>query len=165
MGNKIELKPIGYVRRASKRENVRDRNLISEIVIRKALTKALEGIEEFSHVFVLFYLHEVSPKETKTLKVHPRGRMDMPLVGLYATRTALRPNPIGLAVVELLRRKENVLVTRGLDAFNGTPVLDLKPYDNWDAITNIHVPEWRKQLELEAASQKHDLKQDAKHML
>jgi len=155
MVNEIKLKPIGYVRRASKRENVRDRSLISEIVIRKALTKALEGIEEFSQVFVLFYLHEVSSKETKALKVHPRGRMDMPLVGLYATRTALRPNPIGLTVVELLQRKENVLITRGLDAFNGTPVLDLKPYDNWDAITNVRVPEWRKQLEMEAASQKH----------
>lgn len=145
--NMIILKPIGYVRRASINENVKDRSLTSEIVIRKALTRALEGIEEFSHVFVLFYLHEGSPKETKTLKVHPRGRTDMPLVGLYATRTSHRPNPIGLTVAELLQRKENVLVVRGLDAFNGTPVLDLKPYDNWDAITNVRVPEWRKQLE------------------
>ena len=152
--NEIKLKSIGYVRRASKQENVKDRSLVSEITIRKGLTKALEGIEEFSHVCVLFYMHQVSAKDKKALKVHPRGRMDLPLVGLFATRTPLRPNPVGLALVELLKRRENVLVVRGLDAFDGTPVLDLKPYDNWDAVVNIRIPEWRKKLELEAASKK-----------
>jgi tRNA-Thr(GGU) m(6)t(6)A37 methyltransferase TsaA len=153
--NDIKLKPIGYVRRASKQENVKDRSIISEIVIRKGLAKALEGIEEFSHLFVLFYMHQVSAKDTKALKFHPRGRMDLPLVGLFATRTPLRPNPVGLEVVELLKRRENVLVVKGLDAFDGTPVLDLKPYDNWDAVVNVRVPEWRKKLESEAVSQKH----------
>jgi tRNA-Thr(GGU) m(6)t(6)A37 methyltransferase TsaA len=152
--NEIKLKSIGYVRRASKQENVKDRSLVSEIIIRKGLTKALEGIEEFSHVFVLFYMHQVSAKDKKALKVHPRGRMDLPLVGLFATRTPIRPNPVGLALVELLKRRENVLVVQGLDAFDGTPVLDLKPYDNWDAVVNIRIPEWRKKLELEAASKK-----------
>ena len=152
--NEIKLKSIGYVRRASKQENVKDRSLVSEITIRKGLTKALEGIEEFSHVFVLFYMHQVSEKDKKALKVHPRGRMDLPLVGLFATRTPLRPNPVGLALVELLKRRENVLVVQGLVAFDGTPVLDLKPYDNWDAVVNIRIPEWRRKLELEAASKK-----------
>jgi tRNA-Thr(GGU) m(6)t(6)A37 methyltransferase TsaA len=154
MINEIKLKSIGYVRRAFKQENLKDRSLVSEIIIRKGLTKALEGIEEFSHVFVLFYMHQVSAKDKKALKVHPRGRMDLPLVGLFATRTPLRPNPVGLALVELLERRENVLVVQGLDAFDGTPVLDLKPYDNWDAVVNIRIPEWRKKLELEAASKK-----------
>ena len=152
--NEIKLKSIGYVRRVFKQENVKDRSLVSEIIIQKGLAKALEGIDEFSHVFVLFYMHQVSEKDKKALKVHPRGRMDLPLVGLFATRTPLRPNSVGLTVVELLKRKENVLVVRGLDAFDGTPVLDLKPYDNWDAVVNIHIPEWRKKLELEAASKK-----------
>jgi len=152
--NEIKLKSIGYVRRASKQENVKDRSLVSEITIQKGLTKALEGIEEFSHVFVLFYMHQVSAKDKKALKVHPRGRMDLPLVGLFAPRTPLRPNPVGLALVELLKRRENVLVVQGLDAFDGTPVLDLKPYDNWDAVVNIRIPEWRRKLELEAASKK-----------
>jgi tRNA-Thr(GGU) m(6)t(6)A37 methyltransferase TsaA len=152
--NEIKLKSIGYVRRVFKQENVKDRSLVSEIIIQKGLAKALEGIDEFSHVLVLFYMHQVSEKDKKSLKVHPRGRMDLPLVGLFATRTPLRPNSVGLTVVELLKRKENVLVVRGLDAFDGTPVLDLKPYDNWDAVVNIHIPEWRKKLELEAASKK-----------
>jgi len=143
----VRLKPIGYVKRASKQEDVRDRSLVSKIVLRKRLTKALAGIEDFSHIFVVFYMHQVSEKETKTLKVHPRGRMDMPLLGVFATRTAFRPNPVGLTVVELLKREENVLVLRGLDAFDGTPVLDLKPYDSRDAVENARVPEWRKKLE------------------
>jgi len=146
--NEIRLKPIGYVRRASKQEDVKDRSLVSRIVIRKGLTKALDGIEDFSHIFVVFYMHQVSEKETKALKVHPRGRMDLPLLGVFATRTASRPNPVGLTVVELLERRENVLVVRGLDAFDGTPVLDLKPYDHRDAVENTRVPEWHKKLEI-----------------
>ena len=110
----IKLKSIGVVHRTSKNENVKDRSLISEIFIRKEFVKALEGIDEFSHLFVVFYMHQVSANETKTVKVHPRGREDLPEVGIFATRTALRPNPIGLAVVEFLKRKGNVLVVKGL---------------------------------------------------
>ena len=61
------------------------------------------------------------------MKVHPKSRNDLPRVGVFATRTQYRPNPIGLTLVELLGRRENVLRVRGLDALSGTPVLDLKP--------------------------------------
>jgi len=138
----IRMKPIGYVRRASKEEDVRDRSLSSRIVMRKDLVEALEGIEDFSHVFVVFYMHQVSEKEKRALKVHPRGRTDLPLFGVFATRTGFRPNPIGLTLVELLERKNNVLVVRGLDAFDDTPVLDLKPADSRDMVTNPRVPQW-----------------------
>jgi tRNA-Thr(GGU) m(6)t(6)A37 methyltransferase TsaA len=142
----IELKPIGYVRRLSKREDVKDRSLISHIIVRKELAKALEGVEGFSHLLVIFYMHEIPKEETKALKVHPRGRTDLPLLGVFSTRTAYRPNPIGLTLVELLKRKGNVLVVRGLDAFDGTPVLDLKPFDSKDMTLNAKVPEWHKKL-------------------
>jgi tRNA-Thr(GGU) m(6)t(6)A37 methyltransferase TsaA len=131
----------------SKREDVRDRNLMSKIIVRKGFTQALEGIEDFSHVFVVFHMHQISDEETQVLKVHPRSRMDLPLLGVFATRTAFRPNPIGLTLVELVRREGNVLFVRGLDAFNGTPVLDLKPYDHRDMVENIRVPEWHWKLE------------------
>ncbi len=146
----IKMKPIGYVRRASKEEDVKDRSLISKIVIRKDLVEALEGIEDFSHVFVVFYMHKVSEKEKQTWKVHPRGRLDLPLLGVFATRTAFRPNPIGLTLVELLERKSNTLVVRGLDAFDGTPVIDLKPADSRDMAANVRVPQWLKLLEKES---------------
>ena len=142
----VKLEPIGYVRRLSKREDVKDRSLTSEIIVRKELTKALEGVEGFSHLLVIFYMHEIPKEETKALKVHPRGRTDLPLLGVFATRTAYRPNPVGLTLVELLKRKGNVLVVKGLDAFDGTPVLDLKPFDSKDMALNAKVPEWHKRL-------------------
>ena len=142
----VTLKPIGFVHRLSKDENVKDRSLISEIVVHKRLTKALEGLEGFSHVYVLFYMHEIPAGEAKTLKVHPKGRADLPLVGVFATRSAYRPNPVGLTLVQLIERKENVLVVKGLDALNGTPVLDVKPFDSWDMTLDFRVPEWHKKL-------------------
>jgi tRNA-Thr(GGU) m(6)t(6)A37 methyltransferase TsaA len=145
----IILQPIGYVKTSAVGNDVKDQKLVSKIELRKDLAEALDGLSEFSHIFVLFYLHQVTDKEHLPLKVHPRGRMDLPLVGIYATRTNLRPNQIGVTVVELLKIEGTTLSVRGLDAFDGTPVLDVKPYDNWDAKTTIQVPGWRKKLEEE----------------
>lgn len=143
----IKLSSIGFVRRAAKQEDVEDRSLVSEIVFREGLSEALDGIEDFSHIFVIFWMHEVHAKERRILKVHPRGRTDMPLLGVFATRTAFRPNPMGLTLVELLERKENTLIVRGLDAYDGTPVLDVKPFNYQDSAVNARVPSWRKKLE------------------
>jgi tRNA (adenine37-N6)-methyltransferase len=145
----IVLQPIGYVRTDAVGKDVRDRNLISKIELRKDLADALDGLAEFSHIFVLFYLHQVTDKKHLPVKVHPRGRTDLPLVGIYATRTNLRPNHIGVTVVELLKIDGTTLTVRGLDAYDGTPVIDVKPYDNWDAKTGVRVPGWRKKLEEE----------------
>jgi len=147
----IKMKPIGYVRRTSKKEDVKDRSLISKIVIRKDLVEALEDIEDFSHIFVVFYMHQISKKEKRNLKVHPRGRLDLPLLGVFATRTAFRPNPVGLTLVELLERKNNVLAVKGLDALDDTPVLDIKPYTSGDMVLDAMVPEWHKKLDLKHA--------------
>jgi tRNA-Thr(GGU) m(6)t(6)A37 methyltransferase TsaA len=146
---KVMLKPIGFVRTQAVGDEVKDKSRISEIHVNSELTSALEGISEFSHVFVLFWLHEISSKERKTLKVHPRGRRDMPLLGVLATRTNLRPNPIGLTLCELVKVEGNVLTVRGLDAFDGTPVLDVKPYDSWDCAPNARMPEWWIKLQKE----------------
>jgi tRNA-Thr(GGU) m(6)t(6)A37 methyltransferase TsaA len=148
----IKMKPIGYVRRESKEEDIRDRSLISKIVVRRDLVKALEGIEGFSHIYIIFYMHKVTEEEKRTLKAPPRGRTDLPLLGILATRNSHRPNPIGLTLVELIERKNNVLFVRGLDAFDGTPVLDVKGADSWDMTANARVPEWRKKLEEEKLS-------------
>jgi tRNA-Thr(GGU) m(6)t(6)A37 methyltransferase TsaA len=94
-------------------------------------------------------MNEISDEKRKILKVHPRGRVDLPLVGSLATRTNLRPNPLGLTLVELVKVESNILTVRGLDAFNGTPVLDLKPYDFWDTPKNAKVPNWWRKLEEE----------------
>jgi len=144
----VRMESIGYVRRASKDEDVKNRSLVSKIVIRKNLVRALEGIEDFSHLFVIFYMDQVKEKD-KALKVHPRGRADVPLLGVFATRTARRPNPIALTLVELIERKGNVLLVKGLDAFDKTPVLDIKPADRWDMPRNVRVPRWLELFEKE----------------
>jgi tRNA-Thr(GGU) m(6)t(6)A37 methyltransferase TsaA len=106
------------------------------------LVEALDGITGFSHLFVLFWLSQIPDEQRMIMKVYPRGRMDMPLLGVFATRTNLRPNPIGLTLVELLKVEGNTLTVRGLDAFDGTPILDIKPFDSWDTAKNARVPDW-----------------------
>lgn len=150
----ITLKPVGYVRTQAVGDEVKDKTQISEIVIQPELAAALDGIADYSHLHVLFWLHEISEEKRMTLKVHPRGRIDLPLVGVFAARTNLRPNPIGLTLVELVKVEGNVLVVRGLDAFNGTPVLDIKPYDYWDAAEHAKVPQWWLKLEEEKKQKK-----------
>ncbi len=139
---KIVLNPIGYVKTTAKGDEVKDKALLSQIVLRDDLVEGLSGISDYSHVFVLFYLNQVTDEQKKTLRVHPRGRMDMPLEGVFVARTMLRPNPIGLTLVELVKVEGNVLTVRGLDAYDGTPVLDIKTYDYWDMAENIRVPDW-----------------------
>ena len=145
----IVLKPIGFVKTTAVGNEVRDKTRTSQIVLRKELTTALDDIEGFSHLFVLFWLHKTSAEERKILKVHPRRRKDMPLLGIFATRTMTRPNPIGLTLVELIKVEDNILTVRGLDAFNGTPVIDIKPFDSWDNAETAKVPEWWTKLKKE----------------
>ena len=99
----------------------------------------LRGLEGYSHVIVLFWVHRA--REWKM----PRGHHKPPHVKVFATRMPVRPNPIGLSVVELLEFSPETgeVVVRGLDAVNGTPVLDLKPYiPNFDSLPDAAVPEW-----------------------
>ena len=139
---KIVLNPIGYVKTEAVGDEVKDKSRTSQIVLRDNLVEALDGITGFSHLFVLFWLSQIPDEQRMIMNVHPRGRMDMPLLGVFATRTNLRPNPIGLTLVELLKVEGNTLTVRGLDAFDGTPILDIKPFDSWDTAKNARVPDW-----------------------
>jgi len=93
-------------------------------------------------------MHRVPLRERKVLKIHPRGRTDIEKVGVFASRSRSHPNPIGLAVVKLLKRRGNSLKVQALDALNGTPVLDIKPYDHIDVQKKIRVPDWWHKLKL-----------------
>ena len=146
---KICLEPVGFVKTEAVGKEVRDKNVVSQLIFREELTEALEGVEEFSHLLVLFWLHRMSDEDRRILKVHPRGRSDMPLLGIFATRTPHRPNPIGLTRVKLLKVEGNVITVQGLDAFDGTPVLDIKPFDSWDTTEDLKVPSWWMKLEKE----------------
>ena len=94
-------------------------------------------------------MHKISLNEQAGWgKVHPWGDPEMPLVGSFATHSYVRPNPIGLTIIELLERRGNRLKVKGLDALDGTPVLDIKPFDFWDTekIRKAKVPKWWKSL-------------------
>ena len=152
------MKPVGFVRTRALGDEVRDKQHSSEVVIDPELTSGLDSISGFSHVFVLFWLHQITSRQRRTLKIHPRGRADLPLVGVFAARTNLRPNPIGLTLCELIKVEGNVLTVRGLDAFDGTPVLDVKPYDSWDCASNARMPEWWMKLEEERKTHRSQMK-------
>lgn len=139
----IRFRPIGRVRCNFSEEELKTKrsSIVSEIIIDPKYATALDGLESYSHLFVIFYMHKVPLKET-ALKVRPRGRTDVEKVGVFATRSRNRPNPIGLAVVKLLEKRGNSLRVRALDALDGTPVLDIKPYDLIDVQKNVRVPKW-----------------------
>jgi len=139
----LTLKPIGYVESGVQRgEQAVWEELEARIVLGPQWQEGLQGLDEFSHVVVVFWLDR--PDETEVpLRVHPEAKEDLPLVGLFATRTPLRPNPIGLTTVELLSVEGTTLRVRGLDAFDGTPVLDIKPYlIRGDLKPDASVPGW-----------------------
>lgn len=142
----IKLKPIGAVHNEFLDAIPKGwETAVHQIVLDPQWTPALEGIEEFSHIYILFWLHGIHG--AIELHTHPENRQDLPEVGIFATRTPWRPNPIGLQVVELLAREGNVLTIRGLDALNGSPVLDIKPYlPRGDAIEGTRTPAWLRKL-------------------
>ena len=145
----LTLHPIGVVRNdvPPGTRDVRWQDVESEIVVNPEWAGALDGVEGFSHLWVLFYFSQSPPPES--LRTHPQGRADAPLVGRFATRTPVRPNPIGLTPVELLAVEGNRLCVRGLDTFDGTPVLDLKPYlPGGDSLPEARVPDWLTRLQL-----------------
>jgi endonuclease-3 related protein len=144
--SRMTLKAIGTVRNEIGEPRHQGwEKVISEIVIDRRLAGALGGLEEFSHVKVLFWMHKASGEVP--LKIHPESKVELPLVGLFATRSPQRPNPIGETTVRLLERRGNILKVEGLDAINGTPVIDIKPYiPRGDSVARAKVPSWINQL-------------------
>jgi len=140
----VTLKPIGTVHSEIKKREHRDtRNIISEIVLDPELTEGLDGIEDFSHLIIIYYMHK--SRKPFPLKVHPRYRTEPTPVGVFASRSPDRPNPLGKTVVKLIERKKNTLKVQGLDAMDGTPVIDIKPYiPEIDAVKGAKVPPWMK---------------------
>ena len=140
----MSLKAIGIISNAIK-QPIRHgwREVVSEITINSELTEALDGLDEFSHIIVLYWMHRLEPGRKLPLKVHPMGNQDLPLTGRFATRSPSRPNPVGQATVELLERRDNVLKVKGLDAIDGTPVIDIKPYiPGYNSATDAKAPKW-----------------------
>ncbi|MGV8076751.1 MAG: tRNA (N6-threonylcarbamoyladenosine(37)-N6)-methyltransferase TrmO [Methanosarcina sp.] len=121
----IEMTPIGYVEN-DYLEPIYDEEIyqkVSKIVLKEELTEGLFRIDDFEKLYILFYF-----SKSKGYELIHRRRYDGEMSGVFASRSPYRPNRIGFTIVELLKVEENVLYVKGLDAINGTPVLDIKPY-------------------------------------
>ena len=142
---KIELEPIGFVRSSVKQPQQGGwKEVVSEIVLEKEYEEGLRGLEDFSHIVVVFSMDKV---KTCELTHRPQGRVDVPEVGIFACRCPARPNHLAISTVELLKMEKNVLKVKGLDALDGTPVLDIKPYTpQYDIAKSARVPEWINKL-------------------
>ncbi len=122
-------------------------DVVAELHLEPELARGLDGIDGFSHVLVVYWMHQSSFDAARDLVRRPRGRADLPELGIFAQRAKHRPNPIGITAVPLLGRDGAVLRVRGLDARDGTPVLDIKPYfPEFDRVEAPTVPAWATEL-------------------
>ena len=139
----MHLSPIGHVKSPqSDRIDQGWGEIISEIHLKPSLTPGLIGLEEFSHALVVFYMHHASMNLKTDLVRHPQGRHDLPKIGIFAQRAKHRPNPIGVTAVKIISIKDNILTVKGLDAIDGTPILDVKPYFPQFDKVNAKTPKW-----------------------
>ncbi len=131
----FQMHPIGLVKK-------RDEQAFLEIEAKFA--PALKGLEDFSHLWVFYWFHENDhPSARATLQVHPRRDPANPLTGVFACRAPERPNLIGLTACRIVKISGNVIEVAGLDARDGTPIVDLKPYiPKGDAIPEAITPPW-----------------------
>ena len=147
---KIELVPVGVVR-SPRTEMVDDYwgKVVSVIEIdgERFSPEALRGLEGFSHLEIVFFLHLVPEEKIETAARHPRNRKDWPRVGIFAQRGKNRPNRIGVSVCRLLRVEGLSITVEGLDAIDGTPVLDVKPYiREFGPRGEVRQPDWATEL-------------------
>ena len=112
------------------RKDITDDNwgsVVTEITLAAHIpTESFENIENFSHLEIIFYFDQV-PDDKIVFSGHPRGNPDYPLMGIFCQRKKDRPNKIGLCTVELLAHNGRTIIVKGLDAIDGTPILDIKP--------------------------------------
>ncbi|MBD3173498.1 tRNA (N6-threonylcarbamoyladenosine(37)-N6)-methyltransferase TrmO [Candidatus Bathyarchaeota archaeon] len=118
----------------------------SEIILEPEYAPGLLGLEGFSHLLVLTFLHEAEYNPEKHLRRRPQEREDMPILGIFAQRARHRPNRIGVTAVEVLEVGETRVKVRALDAIDGTPVIDIKPYVPVYDSRNAKTPEWMNKM-------------------
>lgn len=145
----IIMNPVARVR--SSRPGLDDDNwgaVVSQIELAQEFDEeALDGIEAFSHLEVIFFFDQVAEDKIERRSRHPRGNPAWPKVGIFAQRGAPRPNRIGATIVRLEKRDGRVLTVRGLDAVDGTPVLDIKPVmREFLPPEEIRQPTWSREL-------------------
>jgi tRNA (adenine37-N6)-methyltransferase len=136
MKKTFEIFPVGAIRKSE--------GGASFVEVFEEFTDGLLGIEQFSHILLFCWFEQSDTAERRsTLRVHPRNDKANPLTGVFATRSPRRPNPIAVYISRVLGIQKNRIEIDPLDAFDGTPVIDIKPYIPLsDAIQEATVPSW-----------------------
>ena len=153
----IHLSPVGIVKTNASEDEIKQRPNGSEsesrIEIFPAYQDALYGLEGFSHILVLSYLDKLRPDQIGALKIKPRRLLrkgftldELPSVGVFAIDSPTRPNPISMSLVKLLRVEGRELLVSGLKMFDGTPVLDIKPYTGEYRVDDYSLSKWYLEL-------------------
>ncbi|MGC1378204.1 MAG: SAM-dependent methyltransferase [Anaerolineales bacterium] len=150
MTDEIRVRPVARIHNLRRALGNEDHwgGVVSEIVLDQRLPdECLVGLETFSHAEIIFYFHKAAGAGRVPLIRHPRDNPVWPKVGVFAQRNKNRPNSIGLSVVRIIRREERSLFVEGLDALDGTPVLDIKPImEEFLPHGEVHQPEWSHEL-------------------
>jgi tRNA-Thr(GGU) m(6)t(6)A37 methyltransferase TsaA len=145
----IVVQPIGYVR-GGRTEAIDDHweGVESTIVLDDRYDpESLAGLEEFSHLDVVYLFHGVDPADIVPTARHPRGNTSWPRVGIFAQRARMRPNRIGVGTCRLLGLDGMRIHVADLDAIDGTPVLDIKPYmQEMGPHSPVTEPDWAREL-------------------
>jgi len=119
----MQVYPIGLVKYCGEGKSAKDK---VQIEIYDQFSAGLKGIENADYLWILFWMHKLPEDDRKTLQVHPRGDVTKEKQGVFALRSPMRPNPVGLTRVKLVKREVNTLIVEGLDALDETPVVDIK---------------------------------------
>ncbi|HUT36456.1 MAG TPA: tRNA (N6-threonylcarbamoyladenosine(37)-N6)-methyltransferase TrmO [Planctomycetota bacterium] len=131
----FKLFPIGTVERAEGK---------TYLVVQEKFAPGLLGLDGFSHVVVLYWFDKNdTPEKRSILQVHPRGNAANPLTGVFACRAPVRPNLVALSVARIVAVERNRVQVADIDAFDHTPILDLKPFIPADNPTQgVRLPDW-----------------------
>jgi tRNA-Thr(GGU) m(6)t(6)A37 methyltransferase TsaA len=135
MENKFKIFPVGII-------NKKDKAVYIDIY--PEYTDGLLRLDQYSHILIFYWFHENDTSEKrKILQVHPRGNRANPLTGVFAARSPSRPNPVGISISRVLSVDGNRIHIDQIDARNGSPVIDIKPYfSSMDSIPEANMPGW-----------------------
>lgn len=145
----IQLQPLATI--ANQRPEIGDDHwgeVESQVVLCEHMPEeALDGLESFSHVEIIYYFHRVSDEKIVSGARHPRNQTHWPKVGILGQRGKNRPNRLGLTIAQVIRREGRALIVKGLDAIDGTPVLDVKPVmREFLPREEVQQPDWATEL-------------------
>jgi tRNA-Thr(GGU) m(6)t(6)A37 methyltransferase TsaA len=143
----IIFKPVGVAKNSENKSRFGSfKDVITEIIVDEKFTDALNGIEDYSHVIIVYWMDKI---KDYVITHRPQGNPEVPIIGIFSCRCPPRPNPIANTTVELLEHNGNRIKVKGLDILDGTPIIDIKPYwPVYDNVKDAKIPDWVNKLNI-----------------